>query len=112
MVKYDQPGGREVADLSPKEPQTQSAPEGVRTTMTMMIMMMMRMMMMMTIITMKIFFVFFPPKDLIQSWHQGGPINYDDADDIDNSDNNDDDGDDDDGYGNLVLFYKKKNCRI
>ena len=47
MLKCDQPGERKVVDLPPKEPQTQSAPEGGRTTMTMMIIMMMMMMMLM-----------------------------------------------------------------
>ena len=58
MLKFDQPGVRKVADLPPKEPQTQLAPEGARKTMTMMIMMMMMMMMIMTIMRMMILMCF------------------------------------------------------
>ena len=78
-----------MADLTPKGSQTQSAPEGGIKTLTMMIMMMM--MMMIITMTMMIIICFFIPKDLIQGWHLGGPINYDD-----NIDDNDVDDDDDD----------------
>ena len=53
----------EVADLTPKGPSTQSAPEGGRKFMTMVIMMMMMMMiMMMATMTMVIIMCFLLPK--------------------------------------------------
>ena len=48
MLKCDQPRGREVADLPPKVPKTQSATRGGQTTMTIMMMMIMMMMIVMT----------------------------------------------------------------
>jgi hypothetical protein len=55
-----------VADLTPKGPEAQSAPEGGRKTMTMVIMMMMMMMMMMimmmTTMTMMVIMCFLYPK--------------------------------------------------
>ena len=59
-----------MADLTPKGPLTQSAPEGGRKTMTMVIMMMMMMMMMIMMImmmTMMIIMCFLHPKGP-QTW--------------------------------------------
>ena len=96
-----------MADLTPKGPLTQSAPEGGRKTMTMVIMMMMMMMimiMMIMMMTIMILMCFFIPRDLKQGWQQGEPIKDDDDDEIDDNDTDDDDNDDDDddnndGYG-------------
>ena len=62
MLKFDQPGERKVANLPPKEPQTQLEPEGGRMTMIIMMMMMIIMMIMMTIMTMMNIVCFLHPK--------------------------------------------------
>ena len=65
MLKCDQPRGRKVADHPPKGPQTQSAPEVGRKTMTMMIttvMMVIMIMMIILIMIMVIAMRFLHPK--------------------------------------------------
>ena len=47
MLKFEQPGERKVNNLLLNKPQTQSAPEGGRKTVSMLIIMMMMMRMMM-----------------------------------------------------------------
>ena len=79
MLKFHQPGKRKVADLPPKEPQTQSAPEGGRKTMKTMIMMM----------------------EVLMKY------NDDDIDDNDDNDDDDDDGDGNDfflHFCRIILF--------
>ena len=104
-----------MADLTPKGSQTQSAPEGGIKTLTMMIMMIMMIMMMMMMMrmriktmTMMIVICFFIPKDLIQGWHLGGPINYDDDDNVD--DNDVDDNDDDQPFCQYSSKMLSKVC--
>ena len=87
-----------MADLTPKGPYTQSAPEGGRKTITIVIMMM----------TIMILMCFLISRDLKQGWQQGEPIKDDDDDEIDDNDTDDDDDDDDDdnndGYGVFFLL--------
>ena len=108
MLKLDQPGERKVPDLPPKEPQTQSAPERGRKSMTIIIMMMMRIMMMMVMMTMTtmIIMYFLHPKGPQTGLVPEGPIKYNDDGDInedDDNDNDDDDDDDDDSDGHDFL---------
>ena len=94
-----------MANLPPKEPQTQLEPEGGRMTMIIMMMMMIMMMIMMTIMTMTNIMCFLDPKGPQTGLVPGvGPIKYDDDDDFDDNDDNDDD-DDGDSYGNDLFNF-------
>ena len=102
-----------MADLLPKECQTQLAPEGGRKTMTIIIRPMIRMMMMMmmiTILTMMNIMCFLHPKGPQTGLVPGGPIKYDDDDDFDDNDNDgdddDDDGSDSDGNDLIYIFFR------